>query len=105
MPIAQSPSRIGFPHVSTSESTSRHGAGSTGAVQAHSAAELAARLDGRQVAAELFEQFRTTPEFGRSLTERVEPFHDSDSCGDLTLITEADSRLRAIDFIVTQITH
>ncbi len=52
----------------------------------HHSSQLAARLDGRQVSAELFEQFRASPEFGRSLTERVEPFHDNDSVGDLTLI-------------------
>lgn len=50
------------------------------------ASQFAARLDGRQVSAELFEHFRHTPEFGRSLTERVEPYHDNDSSGELTLI-------------------
>ena len=48
--------------------------------------QLAARLDGRQVSAELFEQFRASPDFGRSLTERIEPIHDNDSVGTLTLI-------------------
>jgi hypothetical protein len=52
----------------------------------HHTSQLAARLDGRQVSAELFEQFRSSPEFGRCLSERVEPFHDNDSVGDLTLI-------------------
>ena len=52
----------------------------------HAAAQLTARLDGRQVGAELYEQFRASPEFGRSLTERIDPYHDSDSCGDLQLV-------------------
>lgn len=97
---------LGSPHVSTSESTLGLGAGSARAVQAqsrsghftrclawaeasgkvHASTQFAARLDGRQVSAELYEQFRASPEFGRSLTERVDPFHDSESCGDLTLI-------------------
>lgn len=51
-----------------------------------SASQLAACLDGRQVSAELFEQFRASPEFGRSLAKRVDPYHDSESCGELTLI-------------------
>ena len=52
----------------------------------HAAAQLTARLDGRQVSAELYEQFRASPEFGRSLAERVDRYHDGDSCGELTLI-------------------
>jgi hypothetical protein len=52
----------------------------------HAAAQLAARLDGRQVSAELYEQFRASPEFGRTLAERVDPYHDGDSCGEFTLI-------------------
>lgn len=56
------------------------------ASRAASAADFAARLDGRQVAAELFEQFRTSPEFGRDLSERLKAFHDADSIGELTLI-------------------
>lgn len=50
------------------------------------AGQLAARLDGRQVSAELYEQFRASPEFGRSLTERVEPYHEVESCGELELV-------------------
>lgn len=50
------------------------------------AASFAARLDGRQVSAELFEQFRLSPDHGRSLAERLEPFHDNDSPGELHLI-------------------
>ena len=52
----------------------------------HHSRQFAARLNGRQVSAELFEQFRASPDFGRSLAERIEPFHDNDSVGDLTLI-------------------
>lgn len=49
-------------------------------------AEFSARLDGRQVSAELYEQFRIHPYFGRSLTERIDPFLDGESTGELTLI-------------------
>jgi hypothetical protein len=52
----------------------------------HAACQLAARLDGRQVSLELFEQFRATPEFGKGLNARLDPYHDIDSRGDLTLI-------------------
>jgi hypothetical protein len=95
-----------LPHVSSSEPTSSHSTGSTRAVppkpdagyiprclawaeasgRSQSKAYFATRLDGRQVSAELFEQFRLTPEFGRELTERLESFHDNDSLGNLTLI-------------------
>lgn len=54
--------------------------------RASTPADFAARLDGRQVAAELFEQFRASQEFGRSLSERIEPYHDPDSPGELDLI-------------------
>jgi hypothetical protein len=54
--------------------------------RAASATDFAARLDGRQVAAELFEQFRASPEFGRDLSERLESFHDANSMGELNLI-------------------
>ena len=97
---------LGSPHVSSSESTSSFGPGNARAMPAqsssgyvarclawaqaadkiHAAAQLTARLDGRQVGAELYEQFRASPEFGRSLTERIDPYHDSDSCGDLQLV-------------------
>ena len=93
-------------HVSTAESTPSHSAGSAGAMPSqssaghltrclawaeacgklHAACQFSARLDGRQVSLELFEQFHATPELGRSLSARVDPYHDSESCGDLTLI-------------------
>ena len=44
------------------------------------------RLEGRQVESELSAIFRETPEFGRSLAERLADFHDSRSSGPLTLI-------------------
>lgn len=97
---------LGSPHVSTSESTSSHGPGGTRAVSSEpssrhvarcmawaqengrlqSVRQFAASLDGRQVSAELFEQFRRVPAFGRDLTERIDPFLDNDSSGELTLI-------------------
>lgn len=97
---------LGLPHVSPSESTLGVGPGNARAVppeqaaghlarisawaqaagRSASATDFAARLDGRQVAAELFEQFRASPQFGRDLSERLEFFHDADSLGELTLI-------------------
>jgi hypothetical protein len=99
--------------------------------------QFAARLDGRQVSEELFEQFRTTPAFGRDLSERLEAFHLPNEwmthCGwqrwspatdqatvaqhswrrgdyvatDVlprnAILTDADDRIRAIDFIVAQV--
>jgi len=97
---------VPYAHVSTAESTPSHSAGSAGAMPSqssaghltrclawaeacgklHAACQFSARLDGRQVSLELFEQFHATPELGRSLSARVDPYHDSESCGDLTLI-------------------
>jgi hypothetical protein len=95
-----------LPHVSSSEPTSSHSTGNAGTMSSQQAAgyiprcmawaeangglsskaEFAARLDGRQVSAELYEQFRQTPEFGRQLTERIESFHENDSFGSQYLI-------------------
>lgn len=47
---------------------------------------FAARLDGAQVEDELSSIFRETPEFGRSLAERLAEVHDSSSSGSLALI-------------------
>ena len=100
------PQVLNYAHVSTSEPTPGHRTGSSRAVpsqpdarhiarcvawaeasqRSQSRSDFAARLDGRQVSAELIEQFRLTPEFGRELTERVDPYLDTDSLGDLTLI-------------------
>ncbi len=51
-----------------------------------SPAGFSARLNGRQVASELLEIFRETPEFGRSLAFRIAPFLDERSSGSLRLI-------------------
>lgn len=51
-----------------------------------SPAGFAARLDGSQTAAEILSIFRETPEFGRSLATRIEPFLDGASAGELLLI-------------------
>lgn len=97
---------VDFSHVSASQSTPGHRPGGLGTVppqptgssdsriaewatanrQAGSAAGFAARLDGAQVGAELMEIFRETPEFGRSLATRMEPFLDESARGSLTLI-------------------
>jgi len=97
---------LSFLHVSTAESTPCHGSGGFGTVSSqstsghlarclawaqaagrlHHARHFAARLDGQQVSAELFEQFRATPSFGRGLTERLDPFLDSHTVGDLIFI-------------------
>lgn len=53
--------------------------------QIGSPSDFAARLDGAQVGAELLEIFRETPEFGRSLATRIEPFLDESSSGSLRL--------------------
>lgn len=53
---------------------------------ADSPAGFAARLHGRQVASELLEIFRETPEFGRSLAFRIEPFLDESASGEMHLI-------------------
>jgi len=53
--------------------------------QVGSPADFAARLDGAQVAAELLEIFRETPEFGLSMAFRLEPFLDESAEGPLTL--------------------
>lgn len=53
--------------------------------QIGSPADFAARLDGAQVGAELLEIFRETPEFGRSLATRIEPFLDETVAGTLKL--------------------
>jgi hypothetical protein len=47
---------------------------------------FAAQLAGAQVDTEIASIFRETPEFGRSIAERVADFHDIDSAGRLTLI-------------------
>jgi hypothetical protein len=54
--------------------------------QIGSASDFAARLDGPQVGAEILQIFRETPEFGRSLATRLDPFPDESSSGKLTLI-------------------
>lgn len=51
-----------------------------------SPADFAARLDGAQVGAELLEIFRETPEFGRSLATRIDPFLDERKRGSLKLV-------------------
>lgn len=51
-----------------------------------SRADFAARLNGRQVASELDEFFRESPDFGRTLSIRLEPFLDESAEGPLTLI-------------------
>lgn len=53
--------------------------------RAGSPTDFAARLDGAQVGAELLEIFRETPEFGRSLATRIDPFLDERKRGGLTL--------------------
>lgn len=53
--------------------------------RAGSPADFAARLDGAQVGAELLEIFRETPEFGRSLATRIDPFLDEKKRGVLKL--------------------
>jgi hypothetical protein len=83
-------------HVSTSESTPSDRPGSARTVPPQSppghlarclawaretgrlqhASQFAARLNGRQVSEELFEQFRITPAFGRDLAERLDAFHE-----------------------------
>jgi|GEM_PF-1667318 len=50
-----------------------------------SAADFATRLDGPQVGSELLNIFRETPEFGRSLALRIEPFLDESAEGHLHL--------------------
>lgn len=93
-------------HVSPIESKAHHLAGSSRAMpsqppsghdsritrwaaesrQIGSSASFAARLDGSQVGAELLDIFRETPEFGRSLAMRLEPFLDESTEGPLRLI-------------------
>lgn len=100
------PQALPYDHVRASESTPGDRSRNAGAVPPQSSSghlarclawaqasghcfhssQLAARFDGRQVSAELFEQFRASPEFGRSLFERVEPYLNPDSMGDLLLI-------------------
>ncbi|MEN3944170.1 hypothetical protein WJU23_22905 [Prosthecobacter sp. SYSU 5D2] len=92
-------------HASPIESTPHHVAGSSRArtsqppsgrdaritgwaadnLQIGSPAGFAARLDGAQVGAELLHIFRETPEFGRSLASRLDPFLDESCEGDLRL--------------------
>lgn len=50
------------------------------------ACQFSARLNGRQVAAELFEETRLSPSHGRDLTERLDPYLDTEAQGDLLLI-------------------
>lgn len=59
-------------------------AAESGAVRSPSG--FAARLDGSQTAAEILNIFRETPEFGRSLATRIEPFLDESAEGSLRLI-------------------
>lgn len=54
--------------------------------QTGSPTDFAARLDGAQVGAELLEIFRETPEFGRSLATRIDPFLDERKRGALKLV-------------------
>jgi hypothetical protein len=97
---------LSSPHVQAVESTPRHRAGNARTVpqkpaagcdpritqwaaangKTGGAADFASRLDGPQVGAELVEIFRETPEFGRSLAMRIEPFLDESKHGDLILI-------------------
>lgn len=53
--------------------------------KAGSPADFQARLAGRQVGAELLNIFRETPEFGRSLALRIDPFLDESTQGLLRL--------------------
>lgn len=53
--------------------------------QVGSPADFAARLDGAQVGGELLDIFRETPEFGRSLALRLDPFLDESIEGNLRL--------------------
>ena len=54
--------------------------------QVRSPSGFATRLDGPQTGAEILNIFRETPEFGRSLAMRIEPFLDESSSGPLRLI-------------------
>lgn len=54
--------------------------------QVGSQSDFAARLDGAQVGAELMDIFRETPEFGRSLAARIDPFLNEASEGQLRLV-------------------
>ena len=54
--------------------------------QVRSPSGFAARLNGSQTAAEILNIFRETPEFGRSLATRIEPFLDETAEGSLRLI-------------------
>jgi hypothetical protein len=90
------------PHVSTTESTPSDGQGNARTVPpqsppghlaqclawAREAGQLqhASQFAARQVSEELFEQFLTTPAFGRDLSERLEAFHEPESAGDLLLV-------------------
>ena len=51
-----------------------------------SLADFRSRLDTRQVEGELDAIFRESPEFGRTLAQRLEPFLESSQSGPLTLI-------------------
>jgi hypothetical protein len=99
------PQVLAFGHV-TEESTAGLGGGSIGTNPSQSRAfrdarvadwarasgrcldqnAFGKRLAGRQVESELNSIFRETPEFGRSLAQRLVDFHDSNSTGCLTLI-------------------
>lgn len=50
------------------------------------AEDFSQRLAGRQIDRELTTIFRETPEFGRSIAERIAEFHDSSTEGPLILI-------------------
>lgn len=93
-------------HENTRQSTSRYSTGSGGAKpsqptgssgsriaewaaacgQTGSTSSFTNRLDGGQVGGELMSIFRETPEFGRSLAMRLEPFLDESTEGSLQMI-------------------
>jgi len=54
--------------------------------QVSSKTDFAQRLDGAQAGSELMEIFRETPELGRSLAFRIDPFLDEQSGGSLRLL-------------------
>jgi hypothetical protein len=75
-----------MPSQSTGSGDSRIKDWATANRQVGSASDFAARLDGAQVEAELLDIFRETPEFGRSLATRIEPFLNQSTGGRLILI-------------------